>query len=144
MSTPTSNMAMTKPASTDGALISVINTNMDILDIHDHSTDAKGLKVGRLATGARGYGTLRLDDALTIYDSTLVASVAIAVQTSSDLRITPSGSGVIDFHYATVALGGGVAPTLGTIGGSGPAAAAQNSWLKVQVNGTASYIPIWR
>ena len=54
------------------------------------------------------------------------------------------GTGVVDFRYATVALGGGAAPTFGTIGGSGPATAAQNSWLKVKINGTDSFIPIWR
>lgn len=51
---------------------------------------------------------------------------------------------IADFRYATVALGGGAAPTFGTIGGSGPAAAAQNSWLKVKINGTDSYLAVWR
>ncbi len=43
-----------------------------------------------------------------------------------------------------VAMGGGAAPTLGTIGGSGPASAGQNSWLKVKIGATDSFIPIWR
>lgn len=42
-----------------------------------------------------------------------------------------------------IALGGGVAPTLGTIGGSGPAVAAQNQWLRVNINGTTMFIPVW-
>jgi len=42
-----------------------------------------------------------------------------------------------------VALGGGVAPTLGTIGGSGPTAAAQSQWLQVEINGTSHWIPAW-
>jgi len=54
------------------------------------------------------------------------------------------GTGIVDLVYATTALGGGAAPTFGTIGGSGPATAAQNSWLKVRINATDSYIPIWR
>jgi hypothetical protein len=61
-----------------------------------------------------------------------------------DLRKTPKGAGVVDFNYAAIALGGGAAPTLGTIGGTGPAAAAQNSWLKIKMAGVASYIPVWR
>jgi hypothetical protein len=61
-----------------------------------------------------------------------------------NLILQPRGTGVIDFNYPTVALGGGAAPTLGTIGGSGPATAAQNSWLKMNVNGVASYLPLWR
>lgn len=42
-----------------------------------------------------------------------------------------------------IALGGGAAPTLGTIGGSGPAAAAQNQWLRVNISGTDMFIPVW-
>lgn len=55
-----------------------------------------------------------------------------------------AGAGTVDFRYAVTALGGGAAPTFGTIGGAGPAVAAQNSWLRIAINGTASYIPIWR
>lgn len=50
----------------------------------------------------------------------------------------------VDFRQAVVALGGGAAPTVGTIGGSGPAAAGQNSWMKVYINGTLSFLPVWR
>lgn len=41
------------------------------------------------------------------------------------------------------ALGGGAAATLGTIGGSGPAAAAQNEWVQIEVNGNTRFIPVW-
>lgn len=50
----------------------------------------------------------------------------------------------VNFDYPTKPLGGGAVPTFGTIGGTGPATAAQNSWLKIQINGTYSWIPIWR
>lgn len=43
-----------------------------------------------------------------------------------------------------IALGGGAAPTVGTIGGSGPATAAQNSWLSVAIGGVTSFLPVWR
>ena len=44
----------------------------------------------------------------------------------------------------TAALGGGAAPTLGTIGGSGPATAAQNQWLKFTVTGSGTFwVPVW-
>ncbi len=44
-----------------------------------------------------------------------------------------------------VALGGGAVPTLGTIGGSGPAAAGQNSWLGFRdATGTKIWIPVWK
>ena len=42
-----------------------------------------------------------------------------------------------------IALGGGAAATLGTIGGSGPTAAAQAQWLEVDIGGTAHWIPVW-
>lgn len=49
------------------------------------------------------------------------------------------------FSRALVALGGGAAPTVGTIGGSGPATAAQNSWLQVKDSaGNNMFIPVWK
>lgn len=48
-------------------------------------------------------------------------------------------------HTALVALGGGSAPTLGTIGGSGPATAGQNSWLRmIDSTGAAFWVPAWK
>lgn len=44
---------------------------------------------------------------------------------------------------SSVALGGGAAPTLGTIGGSGPATAAQDSWVEINIAGTLYYVPAW-
>lgn len=69
---------------------------------------------------------------------------AIGTDGNINLRLTPKGTGVVDLNYAVVALGGGAAPTVGTIGGAGPAAAAQNSWLKFNVQGTATFVPAWR
>lgn len=44
-----------------------------------------------------------------------------------------------------VALGGGAAPTLGTIGGSGPVTAAQNTWLRMKDSGGAIiWLPVWK
>lgn len=42
-----------------------------------------------------------------------------------------------------IALGGGVAPTLGTIGGSGPSVAAQNEWLRIETQNGIRFIPVW-
>jgi hypothetical protein len=63
----------------------------------------------------------------------------------TDFVIDPDlvGTGVVNLNYAAIALGGGATATLGTIGGSGPATAAQNEWLKVKVNGNVRYIPLW-
>ena len=46
---------------------------------------------------------------------------------------------------ALVALGGGAGATLGTIGGSGPATAGQNTWLRmVDSTGAAFWVPAWK
>lgn len=51
----------------------------------------------------------------------------------------------VKWPKANVALGGGAAPTLGTIGGSGPATASQNSWLRViDSTGAACWLPVWK
>ncbi len=45
MSTTTTNLALTKPATTDTVDIAVINTNMDTLDIHRHTGTTSGLTI---------------------------------------------------------------------------------------------------
>jgi len=50
--------------------------------------------------------------------------------------------GRVDINNA-IALGGGAAATLGTIGGSGPTAAAQATWIEIDVAGVAHWIPAW-
>jgi hypothetical protein len=64
--------------------------------------------------------------------------------TNNRVRIGAGGEEV-QFHNALIALGGGAAPTLGTIGGSGPATATQNSWKRFyDSSGQAFYIPVWK
>ncbi len=52
------------------------------------------------------------------------------------------GTGVVDFTTLD-ALGGGAAPTFGTIGGTGPTVAAQVTWLKIKISGTDHWLPAW-
>ncbi len=52
------------------------------------------------------------------------------------------GTGVVDFTTLD-ALGGGAAPTFGTIGGTGPTVAAQATWLKIKISGTDHWLPAW-
>jgi hypothetical protein len=55
------------------------------------------------------------------------------------------GAADIQWGVALVALGGGAVPTLGTIGGTGPAAAAQNTWMRVlDSTGAAFWVPAWK
>lgn len=60
------------------------------------------------------------------------------------LRLS-AGTSDIQWGKALVALGGGAAPTLGTIGGTGPATAAQNSWVRMlDSTGAAIWLPAWK
>jgi hypothetical protein len=70
----------------------------------------------------------------------------LSMASSGTFSITPTGGAPnIKWGVANVALGGGAAPTVGTIGGSGPAAAGQRNWLRfIESDGTASFIPVWR
>lgn len=77
---------------------------------------------------------------------------AAGTGTVSALYVNASNQVVIGIEAADIrwgrdliALGGGATPTFGTIGGSGPATAAQNSWMKViDSTGAAFYVPAWK
>lgn len=70
--------------------------------------------------------------------------ITIASQGTGSVNLSP-GTGDIRWNKALVALGAGAAPTFGTIGGSGPATAAQNTWLRVlDSTGTACWLPVWK
>ena len=78
-----------------------------------------------------------IDAAGTIYSN-------IYTVVSGNLNLSPS-TGDIQWNKALVALGGGAAPTLGTIGGTGPATAAQNTWMRVLDSaGVAFWVPAWK
>lgn len=67
----------------------------------------------------------------------------IGLNASNHVVIAGNGDD-IKWGRALVAMGGGSAPTLGTIGGSGPATATQNAWMRVvDSGGTAFYVPTW-
>lgn len=77
------------------------------------------------------------------YDTSAAGALSIGPVNANILHLGHAGC-LVDFAYPVVALGGGAAPTVGTIGGAGPAVAGQNSWLEVDVGGVASFIPLWR
>lgn len=63
----------------------------------------------------------------------------------SGSQINLGTGGEVQWGKALVALGGGAAPTFGTIGGSGPATAAQNTWMRVlDSTGAAFWVPAWK
>jgi hypothetical protein len=85
-------------------------------------------------------------NAVTISAQGSDADVPITIVTKGggNLRLD-TGTGDIRIQKALVALGGGAAPTLGTIGGSGPTVAGQNSWLRLlDSTGAAFWVPAWK
>lgn len=70
--------------------------------------------------------------------------LTLTTKAAGNLVLQPN-TGDIQWGKALVALGGGSAPTLGTIGGSGPAVAAQNSWARmIDSTGAACWVPVWK
>lgn len=92
-------------------------------------------------------GRIRLTNADLIYARNAANSAnkgVIGLNASDQVEISTDGQD-IKWGRALIALGGGAAPTFGTIGGSGPATAAQNTWMKViDSSGAAFYVPAWK
>jgi hypothetical protein len=82
-------------------------------------------RVGEDNIGFSTGGTLRFDISTTAVTSTLQLVVP-----------------ALDVNDAD-ALGGGAAPTFGTIGGTGPTAAAQARWLRISIGGVPHWVPVW-
>ncbi len=54
-------------------------------------------------------------------------------------------NGDVKWGKALVSLGGGASATMGTIGGSGPTTAGQNSWMRVlDSTGAPFWVPAWK
>jgi len=108
---------------------------------------------GTLSTATSG--THAIAAYMNFATPTLTINGTAVVTDAAAVRIANAPSGAtrnyslwIDaglFRYDDpIAMGGGAAPTLGTIGGSGPATAGQNQWIRVDINGTTNFIPVWQ
>ena len=62
--------------------------------------------------------------------------------TNIDITITPKGTGVLNFAYASVVVSGATPAVLGKTGG-GPSSATQYGW-RASKAGTLEYVPVWR
>ena len=112
-------------------------------------------------TGATNITTATGFNLVNIGISTYSAASALTITNAASLYVAgpPAGGGAgpatITNAYAlwvdagnvrldtAVALGGGAAPTLGTIGGSGPATAAQNEWIRIDTQNGVRVVPAW-
>lgn len=101
----------------------------------------------RIGTNPATVGAVRLANAGQIVGRNAANSAdrqLVAINASDRIEL---GNGTTDLQWMTalVALGGGAAPTFGTIGGSGPATAAQNTWMRViDSTGAAFWVPAWK
>ena len=105
--------------------------------------------VGSLAIGATPatVGALRLANEANIVFRNAANNDDLQLIASNSSNQLQLGQGGVDIKWgiALIALGGGSAPTLGTIGGSGPATAGQNSWMRViDSTGAAFWVPVWK
>lgn len=99
-----------------------------------------------MSTGGVVDGQVRVTAASTISitDSTGGSPrLSVATGAAGNVSLLPGGD--ILWGKALVALGGGAPPTLGTIGATGPATAAQNTWLRLlDSTGAACWVPVWK
>ncbi len=74
----------------------------------------------------------------------LPATNAIGIFNAATETIRITSAGIIDFRNGqSAAPGGGATATLATVGGSGPTTAAQNTWVKIKINGTDFWFGGW-
>ncbi len=97
---------------------------VDILDLNAGATNT-GIR-SLLAAGAGKFFLEGLGTAV----STLAGTLSL------------TGAALLN-HGTADALGGGGGATLGAVGGSGPTATAQATWIRVEVAGTTHWIPAW-
>ncbi|MCR4338325.1 MAG: hypothetical protein NUW01_00400 [Gemmatimonadaceae bacterium] len=70
---------------------------------------------------------------------------AFGVDTDVDVTLQPKGAGAVRLNQSAIALGGGAAATLGTIGGSGPGTAGQAYWMEIHIAASTAryFLPVW-
>lgn len=111
-----------------------------LLNIGHTRTDAFRLGTSWIDTT---YATRKARASFYIYDTAEREFLRADSNATANPLVTFFGD--IQWGMANVALGGGAAPAFGTIGGAGPAAAAQRGWMRfIETDGTASFVPTWR
>lgn len=118
----------------------------------------KPIRLADTGAAVAGAGAIRMQNAGQINarnaansnNITLVDTTSDVVRLGGDgtavtgIQLQP-GTGDIRWGKALVALGGGSSATLGTIGGSGPSTATQNTWMRVtDSSGAAFWVPAWK
>lgn len=102
------------------------------VDVIDLSTGTSGLVQVKIA------GTSEAVFSATSLDIQSNDLVTTGLVDAGSMR----SAATVDFGLSD-ALGGGATATLGTIGGTGPTAAAQSKWLEIKIGGTTHWVPAW-
>lgn len=104
---------------------------------------AGSLKVGAAPAASGG---IRMSNASGIIWNNAAGNadiIGIVVDASNRVQLSPNGNDIL-WGRALINLGGGAAPTLGTIGGSGPVGAAQTHWFRfIDNGGTTRFMPVF-
>jgi hypothetical protein len=125
---------------TDGII--TYDTRLLLTNLGGATTQITGTQV-QIPQGSSSLPGLAFGTVSGVYANSPNGDVGLVANSVEVVRA--QAGGLLRFLQVLIALGGGAAPTLGTIGGGGPAAAAQNSWLKVaDSTGAAIFIPVWK
>lgn len=104
--------------------------------------------MARISSAIRLRDTMRIDWEVTGAVGTLFDSTAgihnLTNLNGTNLLGVGVATGIIHSNKAVDALGGGAGATLGTIGGTGPTAAAQFGWWSIVTPAGQAWIPIWQ
>jgi hypothetical protein len=139
--------------SAENVLVEIVKVRGTDVIVNDNIA----LRIGNTNVASTGHIRLRTLGSIYARNNANTANLAVVDTTSGDVvRIGGDGSNVggIEFQPGTndikwgkalVALGGGATPIFGTIGGSGPATAAQNTWMRaLDSAGAAFWVPAWK
>jgi hypothetical protein len=131
-----------------------LNTNDDMEVFGQSATTGKLLKLAHsqpsLTTAYLGLGNdvwIRDGSYIISNNGTSGRKVIRYDSTNNSVQIGDGGQAaqLVEIANGFTSLGATTLITLGKTGGSGPATAAQNSWLKIKANGGNSYfIPLWQ
>jgi len=119
----------------------------DVLFSPGANVDLVGNAMGRVATMQLVEPGITLSGGSVVSAATLIIANAPTEGTALNAALWVSSGlsrfdGRVDINNG-IALGGGVAALLGTIGGAGPTVAAQAQWVEIDVGGVAHWIAVW-
>lgn len=144
------NGIVSRNGTDSGDIVVIYLDSSNVIQLGANTVAQAGLDVTQVmramgtSAPSAGAGVEIASTSITSYNRTGSAYTALSIDASA-LNLNVNSGGDIKWGKALVALGGGAAPTVGTIGGSGPATAGQNSWMQVKDSTGANFwVPAWK